>query len=156
MVRLVMQLKYARHFDQAPPLGRIMGAVAAVEELDDVDLIVPVPLAVPRFVRRGYNQAALLGRATASILGRPMKAGILRRVRDLGPQGRHGPRERAARVRGCFSVIDEGMVQNRRVLLVDDVLTTGATASECARVLTRAGAVRVDVMACARAIRDSG
>lgn len=154
LVRLVMKLKYSRHFEQARSLGRIMGAVAVVEGLDHADLIVPVPLATGRFVRRGYNQAALLARATARMMGRPMAGGVLRRIRDPGPQGRHGPSERAARIQGCFRVTDDGAVRGRRVLLVDDVLTTGATASECARVLKGAGAAGVDVMACARAVRN--
>lgn len=129
-----------------------MSAAAVSGQVADADLVVPVPTTVFRFLRRGYNQAALLARVVASTLGRPLEGRALRRVRDRGSQGRRSHAERAERVRGCFAVARPLAVVGRRVLLVDDVVTTGATASECAGALKDAGATWVGVLAFARAV----
>ncbi len=150
--KLVLRLKYSHAFWLAPALGRAMAAAAWSEGIRDADLVVPVPLTARRMCRRGYNQAGLLGRAAARALGIPLDAAALRRVRDPGPQDHHGRQARRDRVRGCFEVRAAARVAGRRVLLVDDVVTTGATAGECARVLLAAGAASVDVMACAMAL----
>jgi len=152
MRRLIMSLKYGLCFDEARPLGRIMAATVISEKMDFPDVVVPVPLTVPRMVKRGYNQAARLGLVVARCLRRPLDARMLVRVRDPGPQDHHSRAERLARVRGCFAVKEGTSVNGKSVLLVDDVLTTGATASECAGVLKKAGARRVEVIACTRAV----
>ena len=149
---LVLRLKYSRAFWLAPALGRAMAAAAWAEGIRDADVVVPVPLTARRMCRRGYNQSALLGRAAARALGIGFEAGALRRVRDPGPQDHHGRQARRSRVRGCFAVRLADRVRGRRVLLIDDVVTTGATAGECARVLLAAGAASVEVMACAMAL----
>jgi ComF family protein len=133
-----------------------MAAVALAEGLADADVVVPVPLGPGRHRRRGYNQACLLASSVARHLGLAFAPRGLRRVRDPGPQDRRGRADRLARVRGCFAPGRPSSVQGRRVLLVDDVVTTGATAGECARVLLAAGAASVDVLSLARAGCDAG
>lgn len=149
---LLLAFKHGRAFELAAPFGRLMAAAAVSGQVADADLVVPVPTTVVRFLHRGYNQAALLARVVASTLGRPLEGRALRRVQDRGSQGRRSHAERAERVRGCFAVARPAAVAGRRVLLVDDVVTTGATASECAGALKDAGATWVAVLAFARAV----
>lgn len=149
---LLLAFKHGRAFELAVPLGRAMSAAAVLGGVVDADLVVPVPTTVLRFLRRGYNQAALLARVVASTLGTPLEGRALRRVRDRGSQGGGSRAERARRARGCFAVVRPAAVAGRRVLLVDDVVTTGATASECAGALKDAGAAWVGVLAFARAV----
>ncbi len=118
----------------------------------DCDLVVPVPLHRRRLWWRGFNQAALLARAVSRRMGRPVDAGALVRSRFTAPQTSQSHDERRRNVRSAFVVRRPQRVIGRRVLLVDDVMTTGATADECARVLLKAGAQRVDVLTLARVL----
>lgn len=113
------------------------------------DVLVPVPLHPRRERQRGFNQAAFLARRVGRRAGLPVAARALRRVRATPPQS-GDPAERRRNVRDAFSVARHSQVAGRHVLLVDDVLTTGATANECARTLRRAGARRVGVYTLAR------
>lgn len=119
---------------------------------DDCDVVVPVPLHPSRLKWRGFNQAALLGAAVARRLGRPLDVGSLVRVHPTPPQTTQDHDERERSVRRAFVVTRPARVAGRRVLLVDDVMTTGATANECARALRGAGARRVAVLTLARAL----
>jgi len=107
-----------------------------------------VPSSKARQVRRGFDQAEALAVALASRLDLPA-IGMLRRLRDPGPQALRGGAERRAAMRGAFAIVREAP---ERVLLVDDVLTTGATAGECARVLSANGAGTITLMTAVRAI----
>ena len=112
-------------------------------------LIVPVPLHRGRLRRRGYNQALELARPLAAALGAPLRHDLLERVRGTSAQTELDRDARARNVRGAFRA--RGGVMPGHVVLLDDVMTTGATLAECARVLRRAGAGRVEVWALARA-----
>lgn len=113
------------------------------------DLVMPVPLHPSRLRWRGFNQAEELARALAHRLGYPFGRG-LRRLRDTGTQAEMGRRQRWANVRGAFGLAESTPCRDTRILLVDDVFTTGSTVSECARTLKRAGALSVHVIAVAR------
>ncbi|HPA20847.1 MAG TPA: ComF family protein [Verrucomicrobiae bacterium] len=113
------------------------------------DMIVPVPLHPSRFRWRGFNQAEELAKVLSSRMGVPLVRG-LRRLRDTGVQAAMGRRERWTNVRGAFGLAGSGAYRDTRVLLVDDVFTTGSTVNECARQLRRAGALSVHVIAVAR------
>lgn len=119
---------------------------------EDYDLVVPVPLHPARLRWRGFNQAALLADAVAQRLARPIRCTTLTRVVATQPQTSQDRRQRRLNVRAAFAVKRPELVVNRRVLLVDDVMTTGATADECSRTLLRAGARRVDVFTLARVV----
>jgi ComF family protein len=119
---------------------------------EDYDLVVPVPLHPARLRWRGFNQAALLADAVAQCLDRPIRCTTLTRVVATQPQTSRDRRQRHLNVRAAFAVKRPELVANRRVLLVDDVMTTGATADECSRTLLRAGARRVDVFTLARVV----
>jgi len=119
--------------------------------MQDVDVVVPVPLHWLRRIRRRFNQSGDLAEAVGKRFGLSLRAGVLRRVRPTRSQVGLTATQREDNVRGAFRVLRPQEVRERRVLLVDDVLTTGATCSECARTLRRAGAKRVYVAALARA-----
>lgn len=117
--------------------------------LTDWDALVPVPLHWLRRWRRGFNQAEVLARAVGRRHGLPVLRRALRRVRATPPQ-QGGPEARRTNVREAFAVTVPVRVEGRRLLLVDDVFTTGATANACAGALLRAGAAEVGVLTLAR------
>jgi ComF family protein len=117
---------------------------------DGVDALIPVPLTPARERERGFNQAALLAERLAWALERPVKPQWLRRARPTPPQSELGAAERWANVRDAFQAAPA--VAGRHLLVVDDVLTTGATATECARALRAGGARAVSVVTVARVI----
>lgn len=150
--RLVLALKHGDHTHMASAFGRWMHR-AGGEVLAGVDLLVPVPLHWTRLFQRRYNQAALLAQAVHSAGGPRVAADWLVRRRRTPSQGHLGPAARERNVRGGFVMRAGRDLAGKRVVIVDDVMTTGATADECARVLRRAGAVFVGVLTLARALR---
>jgi ComF family protein len=145
----VRRLKYAQERHLASDLGALLCETLAARPLA-VDLVVPVPLDAARFRQRGYNQAALLAEPVAQSLGVPLVAGALERTRPTRPQVELPARERRANVRGAFACPNPDAVAGRRILLVDDVMTTGATLEACAAGLVAAGADRVYGLVVAR------
>jgi len=119
---------------------------------EQYDLVVPVPLHRRRLRWRGFNQAALLAAEVASKLDCKLDTTSLIRVIATGPQTANDLESRRRNVRRAFAVKRPHRIANRRVLLVDDVMTTGATVNECARTLRAAGARSVDVFTLARAL----
>jgi ComF family protein len=110
-----------------------------------VDAVVPVPLHWWRRWRRGFNQSAILARRIARRLERPFLARVLHRIRPTLRQTDVSPAARRENVRGAFRATAHRFIRNRSVLLIDDVMTTGSTASEAAKALRKAGANRVVV-----------
>lgn len=148
---LIRRHKYGLDQSLAHALAECLGNPLPLDG-SDYDLIMPVPLHRARLRWRGFNQAALLGEAIARRLERPLDAGSLVRVRETDPQTGKSMRERRQNIRDAFVIKRPARIANRRVLLVDDVMTTGATVDECARTLLAAGARRVDVLTLARAL----
>jgi ComF family protein len=152
---LVLSLKHGDRTHLARSLGRWMRR-AGNEVLDGADLLVPVPLHWTRLYARRYNQAALLAHAIHAAGGPPVAPDWLIRRRRTPSQGRLGPLARARNVRGAFALHRGRSVVGKRLVIIDDVMTTGATAEECARVLHRAGAGWIGVLTLARAVRAGG
>jgi ComF family protein len=150
--RLVLMLKHGDQTHLAAAFGRWMHR-AGGELLVGADLLIPVPLHWTRLFSRRFNQSALLAQAIHGAGGPPVAADWLVRRRRTPSQGTLGPLARARNVRGAFALRRGRSVTGKRVVLIDDVLTTGATAEECSRVLRRAGAVNVAVLVLARALR---
>lgn len=153
---LILGFKHADKTHAAPAFGRWM-ARAGDGLLAEGDLVVPVPLHWTRLFRRRYNQAALLAGALAREAGLPAARDLLVRKRPTPSQGRLSREARWRNVRGAFAVRQgrRRLLAGRRVILVDDVLTTGATAEACAKTLKRAGASEVHVLVLARVVREA-
>jgi ComF family protein len=150
---LVHALKYGDRAEIARPLGRWM-ARAGAELLADADLIVPVPLHRLRLITRRFNQAAALAQSISAASGVATDLLALGRVKSTPPQVGLSKLQRAGNVQGAFQVSDAAQIRvsGRRILLVDDVLTSGATTNAAARALLRAGAAQVDVLVFARVV----
>jgi ComF family protein len=153
--RLVLMLKHGDQTHLAGAFGRWMQR-AGSDVLVEADLLIPVPLHWTRLLARRFNQAALLAHAVRAAGGPAVGADWLVRRRRTPSQGRMGPLARARNVRGAFALRRGRNVAGKRVVVVDDVMTTGATAEECARVLRQAGAASVGVLVLARAVRAGG
>jgi ComF family protein len=145
----VRRLKYQQERHLATPLAALLLDCLAARPLA-VDVLVPVPLDPARGRERGYNQAALLAAPVAKALGLPALPDVLQRTRPTRPQVGLNAGERRANVRGAFACGNPSAVAGRRVLLVDDVMTTGATLEACADALTAAGAAQVYGLVVAR------
>lgn len=150
---LVHAFKYGDRLDLAPGLGRWM-ARAGKELLADADMLVPVPLHWRRLWARRFNQAAALAQAISQEVGVPVADDLLQRVRATRQQVGLTQAERDNNVQGAFAITAAGKARLRgtRAVLVDDVLTSGATVDNCARVLLRSGALNVDVVVFARVV----
>jgi len=149
LVATLHRFKYGRDVTLAPLLGAYLDEHCPLAI--DHDVVIPVPLDLQRLRWRGFNQAAVLARFVAARRRRPFNAMALRRCRSTPPQVGLGESERRRNMAGAFALRDRDAVRGRTVLLIDDVMTTGATAEECAKTLRRAGARRVDVLVLARA-----
>jgi ComF family protein len=151
---LVHAFKYGDRIDLAPSLGRWM-ANAGTELLNDADALVPVPLHWRRQWARRFNQSAALCQAISRASGVPVTYDVLRRKRATRQQVGLNQAERDANVQGAFTVTrtDRAAVHGKRLVLVDDVLTSGATVDNCARILLRNGALSVDVLVFARVVQ---
>ncbi|HEY3679583.1 MAG TPA: ComF family protein [Bradyrhizobium sp.] len=150
---LVHALKYQDRTDLAPAMGRWM-ARAGHELLDRADALIPVPLHWRRGWSRRYNQSGALARVIERQSGVKLVSETLRRVRPTEQQIGLSRTERASNVQGAFKVDTDRKadIAGRRVILIDDVLTSGATADACARALLRAKAAQVDVLVFARVV----
>jgi ComF family protein len=148
---LVHGLKYGDRLDLAPMMGRWISH-AGRELLAEADALVPVPLHWRRLWARRFNQSAMLAATISVQTGVPVVPGALKRVKSTVQQVGLSRTERAANVQGAFRVpaSERAAVTGRRLILVDDVLTSGATVDGCARALLRAGAANVDVLIFAR------
>lgn len=146
---LLLKLKHGDRTDLAGLFARWLHRAAA-ELLEDCDVVAPVPMHRSRLFARRYNQAAEIARPLARLAGHRYLPDALIRGRDTGGQGGRSRRGRREAVRGAFAVPRPQRVEGLRLLLVDDVLTTGATAEACARTLKRAGAAAVHVAVVAR------
>ncbi len=152
---LLLGFKHGDRTEAAPPFATWM-ARSGADLLAEAELVAPVPLHWRRLIARRYNQAALLSQPLARLAGLTAVPDLLLRRRATPSQGRLSRVERRRNVAGAFAVnpARAAALRGRRLLLVDDVMTTGATVSACTRAALRAGAAAVDVLVLARAVRD--
>lgn len=150
----ILKLKQGDGTYLVPTLSKLM-VRAGQDVLANTDLLIPVPLHWRRLFLRQYNQAALLSNHITSQTNIPTYTGLIKRHRSTPKQGHQNRKERSANVRGAFSVPlrKKSLIKEKRLTLVDDVFTTGATLTECARVLLNEGAKEVRVLTLARVIK---
>ena len=150
---VIHRFKYGRQASLGQPLGRLMArACQPWFQTSALDLIIPVPLHPRRLRWRGFNQSVLLGREVGRAWRIPLDPFVLTRSTETAPQSTLSLKERQPNVRGAFSIAPRRTVEKLRLLLVDDIYTSGATVNECTRVLLHAGAREVQVLTLARTV----
>lgn len=150
---VVQRFKYGRKVSLGKPLGRLMaGGTSDCFQGRSLDTIIPVPLHPKRLRWRGFNQAVILAREVARLWDLPVDPFVLLRSTETPPQTQLSEEERRKNMRGAFSLHPGRSVQGKRLLLVDDIYTSGATVNECSRTLIRAGAREVYVLTLARTV----
>ena len=149
--RSLLRYKFYNARSHAGAYGRLLAMTIRREHPEDFDVLTWVPVSRLRRFRRGYDQVELIARAVGRELGMT-PAPLLTKIRHNRPQsGIHGMPQRRANVLGVYRELDREAIAGKRILLLDDILTTGATAGECARVLLTAGAKEVHCAAVAAA-----
>ena len=144
---ILYELKYKDH----PEIGEIFGRMFATEIksagfFDGIDGIVPVPLAKKRQRQRGYNQSEEIAQGVSEITGLPIYNKVVKRISFKGSQTNKGRWDRQENVEHVFDLIDAEAVSNKHLLLIDDVVTTGATCIACAKVLCQSANVRISIL----------
>ena len=144
---ILYELKYKDH----PEIGEIFGRMLAAEIksagfFDGIDGIVPVPLAKKRQRQRGYNQSEEIAQGVSEITGLPIYKKAVKRISFKGSQTNKGRWDRQENVERVFDLIDAEAVSNKHLLLIDDVVTTGATCIACAKVLCQSANVRISIL----------
>jgi len=156
--RLVSRLKFSDRTDLAPILAKAM-ARAGGDVLAKDSIVAPIPLHWTRLATRRFNQSVLLAKEIAKLSGARLTLRLLDRDRATPPQRAQTSNEaRRRNVRGAFRVrpVERALLKGARVVLIDDVLTTGSTLSEASRVLKRAGASRVDALVLTLVVKERG
>jgi ComF family protein len=138
---LIHNFKYRRKTTLGKGLGRRLGEILKKESLlEEIDYLIPVPLHPSRQRERGYNQSKILGQGISDMTALPLLDRVLLRKKNTKDQTDLSPEEREENVRDAFAVRDNSVLKGKGVLLIDDVMTTGATLRECSGVLKQAGA----------------
>jgi ComF family protein len=152
--KIILPFKHVDRTDYARAIARLM-LNAGQTLIEQADALMPVPLHFTRLFARRYNQAALLVHHLSQATDKPMLLHILKRTRSTQTQGHLSREQRQKNVKNAFEIkqADLSDINGKRLLLVDDVLTTGATANACAVTLLKAGAARVDVLTLARVVK---
>jgi ComF family protein len=153
---MILGFKHSDQTNRAPTFAKWMHR-AGVELINQCDLICPVPLHHKRLIRRRFNQSALLAKEIGALADKPVIHDLLVRRKSTRSQGGLSAKARLRNVRGVFEVstAKHSMLKDASVLLIDDVLTTGATVNACSRALLVGGAARVDVLTFSRVVRAS-
>lgn len=153
MQHLMHQLKYKGNREMGRQLGRMMGEQMAKSGRFDADMLIPLPLFPAREKRRGYNQATVLCNGIAEVLKIPVLDKVISRPQHTETQTKKGRIERWKNIEGKFLLADPDVIRNKKVLLVDDVITTGATLESCGTELLKAENVSLSVAALCYASR---
>ncbi len=150
--RMISQLKFRNKLIHAGILAELFNQAGQNQQLQAPEAIVPMPLHVRRLRQRGYNQSLLLANAIAGELDIRLETGLCRRVKHTPPQMELSRKQRRKNIKGVFEIISE--VAYRHIAIVDDVMTTGSSANELAKMFKQAGVKRVDVWCIARTVKD--
>lgn len=147
LARLIMDIKYFHHQDYARELGKMMAReIKPSGFFEGIDAIMPVPLARNRERKRGYNQSREIARGIGSVTGLPIVDKAVKREKFVESQTQKSRLERNDNVEHAFSLVDDQLLHDRHLLIVDDILTTGATVTACAREVLKAKNVKISVL----------
>ncbi|MGE4560526.1 MAG: ComF family protein [Desulfobulbus sp.] len=149
---LILRLKFSGQLSGLRTLGTLTAGSACLADLTPPDYIVPVPLHARRLRRRGFNQATLLAQSCFPQWQGRIRLHVLNRNRLAAPQSQLTGKERRDNLKQAFTLRPGVVLEGKTILLVDDVLTTGSTVNECAKVLRRGGAKRIEVFTVARSL----
>jgi ComF family protein len=152
--RRIHQMKFGGQLHWVPPLADLLVTLYRRKASPFADVIFPVPLHLKRLRQRGFNQSGLLAKVLGRRVGLPVRYDVLVRKFWTEPQTRLNRVQRLANVKDAFHVPDSGTVKGRRVVIIDDVYTTGTTLNECAKTLKSAGAAAVHALTVCRALPD--
>ncbi len=148
--KLILDFKFFDHLENKSLLANWLLLAGKDIFKENVDLIIPVPLHFSRLLKRKYNQSAVLCDALSKLTHIPANYKALKKTKHTLPQVSCNGKQRLKNVKNAFEVVHPEMIKNKRIVLVDDVFTTGSTLKECAKVLKRAGAKSVDALTIAR------
>ncbi|MBL1212101.1 MAG: ComF family protein [Ignavibacteriae bacterium] len=149
---VVHSLKYQRRFGSGVWLGKMAGDILQNKILNwQADLILPVPLHTLKKAERGFNQSYFIAKGISKQLGVKTKPGVIKRIKFTETQTHLNSLERKANIRNAFKLKKQKLIKNKSIILIDDVVTTGATINECARILKEGGALKVFALSAALA-----
>ena len=149
---LLLSLKFGRSLTGLATLGMLAQQAGAETLFREPDLLLPVPLHLKRLRSRGFNQSLLLARTCFPAWRDKISPDTLLRLQETTPQTRLSGRARRTNLKGAFGVSKPGIIRGKRILLVDDIFTTGSTLHECAKILRQAGALQIEAFTLARAL----
>lgn len=149
---IILALKFGGQLSGIATLKALMDLSPLMNQLVEPDLVLPVPLHLQRLRARGFNQALVIARGCLPHWRSRIVTGLLLRGRPTTPQSLLKGKERRSNLKNAFTLSDPSKVAGRRVLLIDDVYTTGSTVNECSKILRSAGAARIEVLTLARSI----
>ncbi len=143
---LIIQLKYRANQTAGMYLGKILGnLIRDANRFDDIDIIVPLPLNEKKLFTRGYNQASLLAKGVAEVLQKPVIENAVERIQFTETQTHKNRITRWQTMEGVFKVVNESLLKNKHILLVDDIVTTGATLESCSKAVLEAENTQVSI-----------
>ena len=148
--KVLHELKYKKNLNFGEYLGELMG-VEFQSSLEDVDLVIPVPLHPKKEHQRGFNQSTLLCNGISTVIQKPVSTEILIRTRFTETQTKKNREERIQNIKNAFELLNKKELQDKTILLVDDVITTGSTLIECVNELNKAEGVRIKILLLAKA-----
>lgn len=149
---LILSFKFFDQTENANLLSAMLKIAGKDIFAEGVDLIIPVPLHYTRLLKRKYNQSGLLAQKLSDMTSIPYNNFALIRSRKTKPQVEVSGKERVINVKNAFSVKNQKLVKGKRIVLIDDIMTTGSTVKECAIALKKAGAKSVDILTIARTV----
>jgi len=148
MQHLMHQLKYKGNKDLGKQLGRLMGNdLLASNRFNRIDALIPLPLFAAKEKRRGYNQATVLCEGIAEVMNKKILNDVIIRTQHTETQTKKGRMERWSNMEGKFELLHPGKIQNKHVLLVDDIITTGATLEACGQELMKVDGLKLSLAA---------
>lgn len=143
---LIVQLKYRNNQAAGMYLGKILGTIIRVSQsFDDIDIIVPLPLNEKKLFKRGYNQALLLAKGVAAVLNKPVVENAVERILFTETQTHKDRIARWKTMEGVFKIIDASAIENKHILLIDDIVTTGATLESCGTAILQTANTKISV-----------